>query len=420
MNDNNNMVDNEVPRLKKDKYIIFFSFYGFFKNLKFFEPYLLLIFINSGLSLFQVGILFSVMSIVSLVMEIPSGYVADNFGRKNAMLICFSFYIGSFFFFFLEGFWLWFVAIVLFGLGEAFRTGTHKAIIFEYLEHKNWVKHKTRVYGMTRSVALVGSSISSIVSILFILYLPADKFIFLITIIPYMIDFILVSSYPSFTNKKIKREPRLKQEKTGKKLSFLKQHSSQISTLLNSSFFDSVYKVIKDYIQPILALLILSFSTTLIPGLDPEGTLKLLLGVTYSMFYIIGSIASRNAHKLVQKVGSRVRVNDYMFIITGSIFFLISFFFMQNMIILIIILYFLYYIIINLRRPFVLVTVEESIPKSLRATLLSVESQLKELFVIFFAPLFGFIADVFGIPILFLTIAAVLIIFNFIFRLRSS
>ena len=75
-------------------------------------------------------------------------------------------------------------------------------MILSYLEKKDWFIHKAFVYGRTRSFSLLGSSLSSFISIIFILNIPATRWIFLITIVPYILDFFLIYSYPSYLNEK--------------------------------------------------------------------------------------------------------------------------------------------------------------------------------------------------------------------------
>lgn len=139
--------------IKKNNQIKKFCLYGFLKNLMFFEPYLYIYLIQvMHLSLFQIGTLFSIRGIIIYIFEVPSGIFADQYGKKTELMICFIFYIASFFFFFLGGSYaIVAVAMVFFGLGEAFRSGTHKAMIYAYLEQKDWFEHKTFVYGRTRS-----------------------------------------------------------------------------------------------------------------------------------------------------------------------------------------------------------------------------------------------------------------------------
>ena len=38
--------------------------------------------------------------------------------------------------------------MLLFALGEAFRSGVHKAMIFEYLRLQGWEEQKVRYYGL--------------------------------------------------------------------------------------------------------------------------------------------------------------------------------------------------------------------------------------------------------------------------------
>jgi len=50
-----------------------FCAYGFLKDLRFFEPFLLLLFLDKGLSYLQVGSLYALREILINIMEIPSG-----------------------------------------------------------------------------------------------------------------------------------------------------------------------------------------------------------------------------------------------------------------------------------------------------------------------------------------------------------
>jgi MFS family permease len=154
---------NEVYSLiKKDKLIWKFSFYGLLKNLKFFEPYLIIYLLGLNFSLFKIGVLFSIREAIIYIFEVPSGIIADNYGKKKELMICFIFYIISFLLFFIAtNIYIITLAFIFYGLGEAFRSGTHKAMIYSYLERKNWFEYKAFVYGRTRSFSLIGSSVSA-------------------------------------------------------------------------------------------------------------------------------------------------------------------------------------------------------------------------------------------------------------------
>jgi MFS family permease len=124
-----------------------FCAYGFLKNLRFFEPFMVLFLLNAGLTYLQIGLLYSLRMILQNFLEIPSGIVSDALGRRRTMITSFVFYMLSFLAFFFSGKMPGFViAMSIFALGEAFRTGTHKAMIFDFLTIHNLQHLKVHYY----------------------------------------------------------------------------------------------------------------------------------------------------------------------------------------------------------------------------------------------------------------------------------
>ena len=66
-----------------------FSLYGFLKNQRYFEAFWILAFLEKDLSFFAIGTLFGFRELAANLMEIPSGAVADLWGRKRAMILSF-------------------------------------------------------------------------------------------------------------------------------------------------------------------------------------------------------------------------------------------------------------------------------------------------------------------------------------------
>ena len=87
-------------------------------------------------------------------LEMPAGAVADVLGRRRSMVTSVLGYIGSFVLLGLTQP----VALLCVAVGEAFRTGTHKAIIFDGLEQEGRSSEKTSVCGYTRSWSKLGLS----------------------------------------------------------------------------------------------------------------------------------------------------------------------------------------------------------------------------------------------------------------------
>ncbi len=66
-----------------------FSLYGFLKNQRYFEPFIILFFLDKGLSFTQIGLLVGFRELAINLMEIPSGAIADLFGRRRSMILSF-------------------------------------------------------------------------------------------------------------------------------------------------------------------------------------------------------------------------------------------------------------------------------------------------------------------------------------------
>ena len=110
--------------IKKDALIRKFCFYGLFKNLKFFEPFLIIYLLSMDLSLFSIGILYSIREITNYIFEVPSGLFADHYGKKTELMICFVMYIISFVFFFIGGAFLYIMHRIYFlRAGRSFPVG---------------------------------------------------------------------------------------------------------------------------------------------------------------------------------------------------------------------------------------------------------------------------------------------------------
>src|SRR6056297_16912 len=155
--------------IKSAKIRIKFQLYGFFKNLQFFEPFLLIIFLNWGLNLFEIGLLMTIREVFTYLFEIPSGFLADNYGKKNELMACFVFYMVSFLFYFLGPSYAMLVTgSIFYGLGEAFRSGTHKAMEMQWLERHKLQEYKSYLYGITRSWSLYGSALNAVLAIILV------------------------------------------------------------------------------------------------------------------------------------------------------------------------------------------------------------------------------------------------------------
>lgn len=232
-----------------------FSLYGFLKNQQYYDPFLILIFIEKGLSFFMIGILIGFREICINIMEIPSGAFADLYGCRRSMILSFAAYIASFVAFALSrSVALLFGAMFLFAIGEAFRTGTHKALIFNWLRLQGRSDEKTKVYGYTRSWSKMGSALSVLIASALVFYTGNYSNTFLFCIIPYILGIINFLGYPAALDGDCRTGFSMKAVlvhlasalKQSVKYSYLRR------LLIEAMGFEGAFKATKDYLQPIL------------------------------------------------------------------------------------------------------------------------------------------------------------------------
>ncbi|HHL31141.1 MAG TPA: MFS transporter, partial [Oceanospirillales bacterium] len=91
----------------KNRQYVKFCLYGFLKNLRFFDAFFILFLLQRGLDYTHIGILYALREIFTNVFEIPSGIIADSYGRKSALLASFVAYIVSFMLFYQAQNFIW-------------------------------------------------------------------------------------------------------------------------------------------------------------------------------------------------------------------------------------------------------------------------------------------------------------------------
>jgi DHA3 family tetracycline resistance protein-like MFS transporter len=119
--------------------ITFYAFTGFLTSFAFGSilPVYVLYFRHYQINLFQIGLLASIFEASILIFEIPTGLVADIYGRKiSVILSAFISLISGIFFIFFPYFFGFIVAEILNGLGETFRSGALESWLVDSLRHE--------------------------------------------------------------------------------------------------------------------------------------------------------------------------------------------------------------------------------------------------------------------------------------------
>lgn len=390
-----------------------FCSYGFLKNLRFFDAFFILFLVDKGMTYTQIGILYAVREISINVFELPSGVVADTYGRTNSLIGSFFAYILSFIVFYLSGnYWLFLLAFVIYGVGDAFRTGTHKGIIIDYLKLNNWENQKISYYGHTRSWSQMGSAVSALIAGIIVFLSGNYNKVFLYSIVPYILNLILLFTYPAVLNRKAVNTG------SDKRAGFISTAASllkvirqpRVFSIVNNSAMHTAYlAAVKDYIQ----ILMVSVAA-LIPVFVAQGEEKkngIIVGIIYFFIYIATSFASKNAFKIA---GRKQKNVAYVTLIAGFISgFISGVFFYFEMWIVALLAFIGIYLIENLRKPILTGFVSDNVPNEILTSVISAQSLLKTIITAVLAFFLGLFADQFGIGIAFAVVSGFLIIVAF-------
>jgi MFS family permease len=410
-------------RFKKDIQYYRFCLYGFLKNQRFFDPFLMLFFLEKNLLYFQIGALYSIKMITRAILEIPSGVIADTLGRRSTMIFSYIFYIGSFIIYYFSSSYLFLIiATFIFAVGDAFRTGTHKAMIFEYLKFKKWEDQKVHYYGHTRSWSQTGSAVSSLIAALIVFYSGRYADIFLFTLIPYVIGLLLLSSYPRILEgsgtKKSEQSVSDAFKKVLHEIFVSFKNIRALKTITNLSSFSGYFMAIKDYLQPVLQLFVTALPVLLFLGQKKREAI--IIGIVYFILYFMSARASRYSGKSAEKFTGLLKPLNLTLILGLITGILAGVFLISNIIILSIILFICIHIIENLRRPMAVAYASETFSDKILASVLSVESQVKSLIAALFAILLGFFADFISIEFSFIITSLILLFTTPLYILRKK
>ncbi len=371
-----------------------FCLYGFLKNQRYFEPFLFLAFLDKGLTFLAIGVLVAIRDITINVLEIPSGAVADLFGRRRSLILSFCAYIASLWVFGVAGsFWALGGAMVLFAVGESFRTGTHKALIFTWLRLEGRPDEKTRVYGLTRSWSMYGSALSALTAAALVLVSGDYASVFLWSVIPCVLSIINLLGYPAEIDPR--QDPPasvgLVWSHVRSSLSDAVRRRPLRRLLLESMGFGGVFRAAKDYLQPALvfaaALWLDSFA-----GDDPQKAAS-LVGPIYCLLFLGAGIASRNAHRFQSWAGGEAAAARNLWGIMTVVFLVLSGASAMQLWSVAIVSFMVLYMLQNLWRPILTSRIYGRVEEAKGATMLSVESQAQRLSTIALAPLFGWMFD---------------------------
>ena len=360
-------------------------------------PIIVLFFQEHGLTLTEVMILQSIYSFSVALFEIPSGFIADIFGRKKTIVISTIFtFIGFLVFSFFGGFYAFAIAQVLVGIGGSLMSGSDSAIIYDTLLESKIENSYTKIEGKTYAIGNFSEGLAGILGgflAVCSIYMPV-----------YVQTSILFFSIPiSFTL----IEPKIHNE-----------------NLLNKSFI-AVWEVVRFALvdnQKLKWLIIYSSAlgvSTLSMAWLAQPFFKAIniplayFGVLWAILNFSAGLTSFNAYRLENKF-INCKILIYIGLSISISFILLSFNFSVFGLIFILFVYLLR----GLVTPILRNAINENTSSNKRATVLSIRSLIIRISFAISAPILGYIADNYSLAISFYSLAILVGFFSILSAIK--
>jgi MFS family permease len=387
-----------------------FSLYGFLKNQQYYDPFIVLAFLQMGLNYTLIGTLIAFREVMINLMEIPTGTIADITGRRRAMILSFAAYIVSFALLGSAGaasmrgliglpvlLPLLFVAMVFFAIGEAFRSGTHKAMIFTWLRLRGRVDERTKVYGYTRSWSKIGSAVSVVLACVFVFTTRNYVYVFFFSIVPYLVNIVNFMGYPREVDGDAKAGTSLRELLTHLRdtmvLSVTRPGLRRL--ILESMGFEGFFGASKDYLQPVLKSAALPLAAALFAGvrMSEEQQAVVLIGPVYFALFLLSAWASRKAHVVLARAGHEDAAARTIWTIALAVLTVLLVSTTYGILWATVTAFVALHILQNLWVPVQISRFDTHGDEERGATILSVESQARSIATMVFAPALGFAVD---------------------------
>lgn len=126
-------------------------------------PIVVLFYQDNGMSMQEIFELKAIYSVAIVAMEIPSGWMADVWGRKKTLVLGSILGSAGFLLYsFSYGFWAFVAAEIILGVGHSFVSGADSAMLYDSLQADNKSKNYTREEGRITSTGNFAEAIAGV------------------------------------------------------------------------------------------------------------------------------------------------------------------------------------------------------------------------------------------------------------------
>ena len=360
-------------------------------------PIIVLFFQEHSLTLTEVMILQSIYSFSVALFEIPSGFIADVFGRKRTIVLSTIFtFIGFLVFSFFGSFYAFAIAQVLVGIGGSLMSGSDSAIIYDTLLETNSKTTYTKIEGRTYAIGNFSEAFAGILGGLLAvgsIYMPI-----------YVQTSILFFSIPiAFTL----IEPSMHKENK------LDRSFKAVLEVVKFAMVDNQKLKWLIIYSSAMGVATLSMAWFAQPFFKSINIPLAYFGILWAVLNFSAGLTSFNAHLLDKKD------NNYKILFYLALSMLTSFIFLgYNASVFGLIFILFIYFLRGLVTPILRNEINENTTSNKRATVLSIRSLIIRISFAISAPILGYIADNYSLAISFYGLAIVVGFFSILSAIK--
>ncbi|NOX71775.1 MAG: MFS transporter [Candidatus Micrarchaeota archaeon] len=384
------------------KQVTKFYLTSFLKNQTYFTPILIIFLQAQHLDFQQIFWVFTIGSILSLLIEIPTGIFADLYGKRKSLMISkFLIFVSFVAFGFSTTFWMFVASQVIFELGNSFRTGTETAYIFDYLKQNKDAPQYTEVKGKQKFWARIGESIATAAGGVIAAQFGFSSAFFAAAALAFA-NFVLACTWEPI-KERTKRGIKIGDYISFTKSSFaiFRKRPQVLRITLNIAIFTSVLAALNKFLQPYM----------LDAGIPIEW-----FGFIYSAFLIATAITVRYSYIFENKFGTHNVINTISLLAVLPLLVIgVGYISIAG-----VALFFMVVVFENIRSPIANNEFHENVDSESRSTLGSMLSLSKSLGKIIMLPIAGFLADAYSMYAAILVMGIVLFANGVLFYVRKK
>ena len=355
-------------------------------------------YLHRGLSYTEILALEGILSIVIILCEVPTGMIADKYGRKTSMILSSMFLISSMIIYvFANSLILFGIAFALSGIGLTFASGSTEALLYDSLKSLRKKKYTQQAIGNFMSAEVLAGIITPPLASIIAKDLTAFQFIFLIilTLVSYFAALLITITV------KEKRMNKPSQKKTASFNAFKNLFKNKALRTLALN-------------RMLVGIAMSAFVVLWQPQLQASKVPISLFGVILASGSLGIFWVNRNINVLISMIHARSLLVGST-ILPGLGFFILAFAYHP---IVAVLTYVLIRIVVAAREPILAVQINHKIESHQRATMLSLISMITALAAFILMPLIGLATDK-GLAYGFIILGGLCFLASFVFPLTK-